>query len=155
MAGWKDLLALIREGLDAQAIMDRLHLPPSRLQRLVESRRLREALDAEAELAAALARHRTAGAVDRTAKRLHELAASEKDETARRVCEALLAEGLRGGSEEAELLDALSLEDMVRLEKLPSWVVREYGREPRERKREVIRAGLLQFRRKRLRQLGA
>ncbi len=95
MATCDDLARLIRCGLTAEEIIQRLEVPPSRLRRMLGSKRLRRRLSLTEEVSLEVASHRTAGRVGAMTERLVELAYGDKPETARKACVALLAEGIR------------------------------------------------------------
>jgi len=95
MASCDDLARLIRGGLTAEEIIERLGVRPSRLRRMLNCERLRRRLDLTEEVALRVAAHRTAGRVAAMTERLVELAYGDKSETARKACVALLAEGSR------------------------------------------------------------
>jgi len=95
MAGYKDLLALIRKGTRGAEILRRLDIPPSRLRRLLGSKRLWQELKLERELSSIVIAHSAAGSVKDMVDRLVSLAHSESEETSRKACLAMVAEGLR------------------------------------------------------------
>ena len=100
MPSYKDLLKLIREGNRPEEILRRLPMCPSRLKRILRGKRFQDALKMEEHLAVTAAIHRIASCVQGAAGRFTELLASEKDETVRKVCLALLKEGLQCASTE-------------------------------------------------------
>ena len=95
MASYKDLLSLIRKGTRGEEILRRLNVPPSRLRRLLGSKRLWQALKLERELSSIVIAHSAAGSVKDMVDRLVSLAHSESEETSRKACLAMVAEGLR------------------------------------------------------------
>ena len=95
MATCDQLARLIRRGLTAEEIIELPEVPPSRLRRMLNSKWLRRRLSLTEEVSLEVASHRTAGRVGAMTERLVELAYSEKSETARKACVALLAEGIR------------------------------------------------------------
>jgi len=93
MAGWQDLYRmLLDESVSAAQIIDRLNIPPSRVRRLLGSRRLRQRLEAADDLVERAHSQRLMKNMEQVSHRLIDLADSEKPETARRACEHLLAE---------------------------------------------------------------
>ena len=95
MATCDQLARLIRCGLSAEEIIDRLGVKPSRLRQMLGSKGLRWRLSLTEDVAMEVASHRTAGRVGAMTERLVELAYGDKSETARKACMALLAEGIR------------------------------------------------------------
>ncbi|MDY6914304.1 MAG: hypothetical protein SVT52_07610 [Planctomycetota bacterium] len=121
MPSYKELLELIRDGRSTREIFASFSpMWPSRMRRLLASKRLRKALELEESLAATVVGHRTATGVAGVAERLFELAESEKDETARKACIDLLKEGLQHNDDAAANPD---LYELVRKGKLPPWVL--------------------------------
>jgi len=95
MATYDELARLIRRGLTAEEIIERLGVEPARLRRMLKGKRLARRLALIEEVALRVAAHRTAGRVAEMTERLVELAYSDKSETARKACVALLGEGIR------------------------------------------------------------
>ncbi len=96
MPSYKDLLKLIRQGMGAERIVERLDVSPYRLRQMLASVRLAHQLAVQEELAKRIARHQAATDVQTVIAKLREIAFGEKSETARKACLALLAEGFAG-----------------------------------------------------------
>jgi len=94
MPSYKDLLKLMHDGCSPREILERMPMPPSHLKRMLGGKRLRDALRMREELAAALAVHEIAAGVHGVTGRFTELLDSQRPETVRKVCLALLHEGL-------------------------------------------------------------
>lgn len=94
MTGYKHVLQWIREGKTPEQIVKRFDGQPSQLRRILQSKRLREALELDEMLAGAVAIHKTAAGVSHVAARLAELAEGSNPETARKACLSLLSEGI-------------------------------------------------------------
>lgn len=97
MASYKDLLILLRRGESPAEIVRQLGVRPSWLRRLMESKRLKEQLKLEEDIAAEVTAHRTAVGIYEMVNRLIELAHSSSPEASRRAACDLLAEGLQAG----------------------------------------------------------
>lgn len=95
MASYKDLLKLLRRGASPAEIVRQLGVRPSWLRRLMESKRLKEQLRLEEDIAAEVTAHRAAVGVYDMVNRLVELAHSGSPEASRRAACDLLAEGLQ------------------------------------------------------------
>jgi len=91
----EELMKLIRRGASPEEIMERFKMPPSRLRRMLRGKHLQERLRLAEDIAAEVVVHQTAAGVYDAARRLIELMASEKVETARKVGFALLSEGMQ------------------------------------------------------------
>ena len=137
-----DLLNLIREGMPAQDIIAYMGTYPCRLKRMLAGKRLRKALKLEAQLAAAAVKHRTATGVQHMAGRLDQLADSEKDETARKVCAQRLDDGLEQARRPDTQPLGLTFEDMVKLGKLPGHALLYQRDLTGEEQQEVIASAL-------------
>lgn len=94
MPCYKELLALIRKGKSPQEIMKHISLPPSRLRRMLKGKRLNACLKIERELTGVLVEHCTVTQVYDVIKRFVELMEATNPETSRKVCLALISEGL-------------------------------------------------------------
>ena len=94
MASYKDLMKLMRKGLSAGEIMERLKLTPSRLRQILAVKRLSATLEAEEYLARQIVRHQLASGVQTAAIKMRELIEGEQTETMRKACLTLLTEGL-------------------------------------------------------------
>ncbi len=95
MATRYEILRQIREGKTADQIMSQFHGHLPELKRVMSTRSFRKQLEAERELAAMLAAHRTAVGATEFTDRLAELANGPNGETARKACLALLSEGMK------------------------------------------------------------
>ncbi len=89
MPRYQELLALIRSGKSPKEIMKAMPIPPSRM------RRLKSSLKIERELTGLVVSHCTVTQVHDVFKRFVELMEDENPETARKVCLALINEGLQ------------------------------------------------------------
>ena len=98
MPTYHDLLDRIRRGATSEEILRELCLRPSHFRRMLRGKRLRAALRLEADLAETLAGHRIASGAGQAADRFAALLEAESDETVRKVCLALLHEGLHGAA---------------------------------------------------------
>lgn len=98
MPSYKDILQMIREGKSAPEIYRRLKMRPSHWGRMLAGKRFQAALRSREDLAGVLAVHKIASGVGGAAGRLTELMDSDSAETVRKVCLALLSEGLQGVS---------------------------------------------------------
>ena len=85
MPSYKDFLKLLREGTPPDQIVSRMGMRPSHWRRMLRGKRLRDAMD----------RHRIASAVQCAADRFTNLMDADNGETVRKVCLALLHEGLQ------------------------------------------------------------
>ncbi len=97
MPSYKDLLKMIRQGKSPREIHERLQMRPSHWRRMLAGKRFQDALHTREELSGVLALHRMASGVSRAAGRLGDLMDSQNCETVRKVCLALLNEGLAAG----------------------------------------------------------
>ena len=95
MPSYKDLLKLMRQGKSPQEILDRLPMRPSHLKRMLWGKRFRDALKMREDLAVRMVAHQMAAGVHDVAERFSELLETGSSETVRKVCLALLHEGLR------------------------------------------------------------
>lgn len=95
MPSYKELMKLIRQGKSPAEILEEMPMPPSRLRRMLNGKRMQALLKLEEEIAAELVCHNTATGIFAVAERLNELTKAQNAETARKVCLALLGEGLR------------------------------------------------------------
>lgn len=95
MPRYQELLALIRSGKTPQEIMKHLSLPPSKLRRMLKGKRLNACLKIERELTGLIVSHCTVTRVHDVIKRFVELMEAANPETARKVCLALISEGLQ------------------------------------------------------------
>ncbi len=93
MPSYVELLKWIREDKTSAQIMELFEGHPYQLRRALNSKRLREQLRLDEQLAAAIAAHKTAAVVSEMANRLVELAEGTNVETARKAALALLSEG--------------------------------------------------------------
>ena len=96
MPSYKDLLKLMHGGCSPREILERMPMPPSHLKRMLGGKRLQDALKMREKLAAVLAVHEIAAGVHDVTGRFTELLDSQRPETVRKVCLALLHEGLHG-----------------------------------------------------------
>ena len=93
MARWQDLhRMLLDETLSADEIIARLNVPPSRLKKMLNSKRLRQRLDAADDLVKRAHSQRLMKNMECLSRRLIGLTQSDRPETARRACEHLLGE---------------------------------------------------------------
>ena len=97
MPSYKDLLKMIRQGKSPREIHERLQMRPSHWRRMLAGKRFQDALHTREELSGVLALHRMASGVSRAAGRLGDLMDAQNCETVRKVCLALLNEGLAAG----------------------------------------------------------
>ncbi len=140
MASYKQLLKLIRSDAKPSRIREKMGLPPSRLRRMMAGKRFRTELKLEVELSAAAATYRQGVGAQRLARRLFELAESEKDETARKVCLALLTQGLQQAGQDDEPTYGLRIDELVAMGRLPSSaLLYQSTATPDEQKRLVAR----------------
>jgi hypothetical protein len=95
MPSYKDLLKLLREGKTPEEIVRRMNMRPSHWRRMLSGKRMRDALKMEEDISVLMAVHRIAAAVEGAADKFTELMDTDSPETARKVCLALLHEGLR------------------------------------------------------------
>lgn len=87
MACWKDLYELLMDpDVSADQIVDRLAVPPSRLMRMLASKRLAAKLAVTGAVAQLRAQQAALAGADRAAGRLNQLLAGAKPETARKAC---------------------------------------------------------------------
>ncbi len=90
MATFEEVLTLLQEGCDAQTIMSRCGLSPSKLRRIVRSRAMAEHVGIQGEVAWAQLRMRLAARSVNLPQRLLEIASSQDAEVSRRACMNLL-----------------------------------------------------------------
>ena len=102
MPSYMELLKWIREGKTSAQIMELFEGHPYQLRRALNSKRLREQLRLDEQLAAAVASHKTAACVSEMANRLAELAEGTNVETARKAALALLSEGTLAARTDAQ-----------------------------------------------------
>lgn len=109
MATWQQLYEmLLDEQLSPEQIVDRLHVRPSRLRQLLESKRLAARLEALADVAGLKASFELLGRVGQAVGRLLALAEAQPAETSRRASLDVLRvarevyEGLRAQRQQAE-----------------------------------------------------
>ena len=95
MPSYKDFLKLLREGTPPDQIVSRMGMRPSHWRRMLRGKRLRDALKIEEDISVAMAIHRIASAVQCAADRFTNLMDADNGETVRKVCLALLHEGLQ------------------------------------------------------------
>ncbi|MCK4601152.1 MAG: hypothetical protein KAU28_01715 [Phycisphaerae bacterium] len=95
MPSYKDLLKLIQQGKSPAEIIERMPMPPSKFRRMLGGKHMQARLKLEADLAAAVVSHKTTTGVHNVAKRLIQLMQTKNPETVRKVCLALLSEGLQ------------------------------------------------------------
>jgi hypothetical protein len=105
MPGYKDLLRLIRSGKGPAEIIAELNCSPTELRRMLRGKRFRDALALERQLAATVARHKTAAGAGEVVSKLSHLTRTKNPETVRKVCVALLNEAVRGADDDAEPTD--------------------------------------------------
>ncbi len=103
MAGYRDLARMIQKGVRPAEIIERMNVRPSRLKEMMNGRRLRDLLEIERQLAAAIAYHARARGVREMHRRLVDLADSPADETARKAVTTLFADALACEDRESEL----------------------------------------------------
>lgn len=95
MASYRAVLQLIQKGCPLEEIIRTLLLRPSQLKRLLQRKRFREALEMQESLAVVMAIHEVSIGVHGAVGRLNALMREcDKPETVRKVCLALLREGL-------------------------------------------------------------
>lgn len=95
MPSYKDFLKLLREGIPPDQIVSRMGMRPSQWRRMLRGKRLRDALKTEEDVSVMMAIHRIGSAVQGAADRFTNLMDADNGETVRKVCLALLHEGLR------------------------------------------------------------
>ena len=87
MACWQDLYAmLLDEELTAEQVVARVGVKPSRLRRLLESKRMAARLAVVAEVAEARGEQALAAGQERAARKLAALAGQGEGETSRKAC---------------------------------------------------------------------
>jgi len=93
MARWQDLCQMmLDETIPPDEIITRLNVTPSRLRQMLQSRRLKQRLEAAADLTEQVHGERLMKNMEQVSRRLIDMTASDRPETARRACEHLLAE---------------------------------------------------------------
>lgn len=117
MPGYKELMRLIRQGKSPDEILQKFRMPPSKFRRMLNGKQIQAYLQLEEELAAEIVGHKTAAGILPVAERLRELMRAENVETSRKVCIALLSEGLRN-------FEADHLKDQSNAQ-LPPWKLLE------------------------------
>ncbi len=95
MPSYTQLLDLIRRGHSPQEIRRRMAMRPSHWRRMLAGKRFHQALKIEEDLSILLAVHHIASSVHGAGERFAELMEAGNPETVRKVCLALLREGLK------------------------------------------------------------
>jgi len=106
MPGWRDLMTMLRADAAPERIVRTLRVRPSRMRELLGSRRLREALEVERQVAEAQRNAAAQRRAERMLDRLEELATSGETETARKACSEVLAVSRQEAGDAAGGLDA-------------------------------------------------
>ena len=92
---YKKLLEWIHEGKSPEEIIDLMPMRPSLWRRLLGGKWFQRELQMRQDLAAAMTVHKIASGVHEAAEQFTHLADCDKPETVRKVCLALLHEGLQ------------------------------------------------------------
>ena len=93
MARWQDLCRMmLDETIPPGEILTRLNVTPSRLRQMLQSRRLKQRLEATTNLTERVQTERLVKNMEQVSRRLIDMSGSDKPETARRACKHLLAE---------------------------------------------------------------
>jgi hypothetical protein len=92
MAGYKDVLKLIREGKTSAQIREAIPMSPYDLKRILCGNRLIAELAEDRQLAEKLSRHHLAASLDRLMQRRLEIAESEEDNHAGKAAGELIEE---------------------------------------------------------------
>ncbi len=96
MPGWENLCELLHnEDMDAQDIIIALGVKPSRLRRMLQSKRLESRLAVIEAVANKKAGHAVVASIAPTVQKLTELTESQRPETARRACLDVLETAMR------------------------------------------------------------
>jgi hypothetical protein len=118
MSDTRRLIDFIRGGATPYEMITGLNVPPSRLRRMLASRRVQKVLQLEEDIARVLTKYRHRVETIDTLRNLRGLETCEKPETARRACEAGLKSAQAGAATGASGQGApygLTLEEMRRL----------------------------------------
>ena len=90
MAGYRDMLGLIRQGKSPEEILKTLSLCPSRLRRLLNSKRLNQQLELERDVSRKCGAYALGSGIHEMVRRCRELAEEGIGDTARKAAESLL-----------------------------------------------------------------
>ena len=95
MPSYRELLTEIRKGSTAEEMLEKFDLRPSQWRRMLNGKRFQAELEIAESIAAVLAVHQISSGVHDALDRFTDLLASQRPETVRKVCLALLTEGLQ------------------------------------------------------------
>jgi len=90
MPGYRDLLRLIHKGKSPEEIIAALDVYPSRLRRILASKRARSRLELEKEISRKLAARKLGAGIHQMVERCREIAGDGDGDTARKAAEGLI-----------------------------------------------------------------